>query len=62
MQSSIMDKHATKDTKNHKEGEEYKDSLGQHNPAIDLEKKNISEAEEKQKEKEAEAKKAEKNA
>ena len=42
-----MDKH-TKDAehqnKDGKSGGEYRDSLGQPNPAIDLEKKNIAEA------------------
>jgi hypothetical protein len=59
-EQNTMDKH-TKDAEHqHKAGDEYKDSLGQGNPAIDLEKKNIAEAEKRNKELEAEAKKAEK--
>jgi hypothetical protein len=51
-----MDKH----TKDIAGGDVFKDSLGQENPAHDLEKKNIEAAEKRNKEQEAEAKKAEK--
>lgn len=51
----------TKDAEHQgKSGEVFKDSLGQENPAHDLEKKNIAEAEKRNKELEAEAKKNEK--
>jgi len=55
-----MDKH-TKDAehqgKDNKAGGEYRDSLGQPNPAIDLEKKNIAEGQKRQEEKDKAAKK-----
>ena len=55
-----MDKH-TKDAehqnKDSKAGGEYRDSLGQPNPAIDLEKKNIAEGQKRQEEKDKAAKK-----
>jgi hypothetical protein len=52
-----MDKH-TKDAEHQtKAGGEYRDSLGQPNPAIDLEKKNIAEGQKRQEEKDKAAKK-----
>jgi hypothetical protein len=57
-----MDKHTKDSDHQHKAGEVFKDSLGQENPAIDLEKKNIAEGQKRQESKEAEAKKAEKAA
>lgn len=58
-ESKVMEKH-TKDSEHAKSAEGYKDSLGQANPAIDMEKKNIAAAKERQEEKEKEDKKAEK--
>jgi hypothetical protein len=59
-----MDKHTTthhdKDSKDAKAGEEFRDSLGQANPAHDLEKKNIADVKTRQDEADKEAKKAEK--
>jgi hypothetical protein len=50
----------TKDSEHKAGGEVFKDSLGQENPAHDLEKKNLEEAAKRHEEQEAQAKKAEK--
>jgi hypothetical protein len=53
-----MEKH-TKDS-DHKTGDGFTDSLGQTNPAMDLEKKNIAAVKDRKEAEEKEAKKAEK--
>jgi hypothetical protein len=54
-----MDKHTKAEPKEADESD-YRDSLGQPNPAHDFEKKNIADAGKRQEEKEAEAKKPKK--
>jgi hypothetical protein len=56
-----MDKHTKDADHQHKEGEGYKDSLGQENPAQDLQKKTITEVGEINKKAAADAEKAEKS-
>lgn len=54
---STHTKDAEHQGKEGKAGGEYRDSLGQANPAIDLEKKNIAEGQKRQEEKDKAAKK-----
>jgi hypothetical protein len=53
--------HGSHEAHGAKAGETFKDSLGQENPAMDLEKKNIAEVKDRKEAEEKEAKKAEKS-